>query len=65
MRVIEKTQSIVKGANNVKKQTAKQPIKLLFFRKAQVGGRRQVLRSVIISMHSAFFLPLFLMVGWL
>ena len=39
MKVIEKTQNVVKGANNVKKRTNKQTIKLTFFRKAQVGGR--------------------------
>ena len=59
MKVIEKTQNVVKGANNVKKRTNKQTIKLTFFRKAQVGGRYQVLLSVIISMHKRlFFLPL-------
>ena len=39
MKVIEKTQNVVKGANNVKKRTNKQTIKLIFFREAQVGGR--------------------------
>ena len=39
MKVMEKTQNVVRGVNNVKKQTNKQSIKLTFFRQAQVGGR--------------------------
>ena len=39
MKVIAETQNVVKGANNVKKRTNKQTIKLIFFREAQVGGR--------------------------
>ena len=39
MKVMEKTQNVVRGVNNVKKKTDKQSIKLTFFRQAQVGGR--------------------------
>ena len=38
MKVMEKTQNVVRGVNNVKKKTDKQSIKLTFFRQAQVGG---------------------------
>ena len=38
MKVMEKTQNVVRGVNNVKKKTDKQSIKLKFFRQAQVGG---------------------------
>ena len=38
MKVMEKTQNVVRGVNNVKKQTDKHSIKLTFFRQAQVGG---------------------------
>ena len=38
MKVREKTQNVVRGVNDVKKQTDKQSIKLTFFRQAQVGG---------------------------
>ena len=38
MKVMEKTQNVLRGVNNVKKKTNKQSIKLTFFRQAQVGG---------------------------
>ena len=37
MKVMEKTQNVVRGVNNVKKKRTKS-IKLKFFRQAQVGG---------------------------
>ena len=39
IKVMEKTQNVVRGVNNVKKQTNKQSIKLTFFPQEQVGGR--------------------------
>ena len=44
MKVREKTQNVLKGANNVKKRTNKQTIKLTFFRKAQnkLTGKMQM-----------------------
>ena len=38
MKVMEKTENVVRGVNNVKKQTYRRSIKLTFFRQAQVWG---------------------------
>ena len=58
MKVMEKTQNVARGVNNVKKQTNKQSIKLTFFRQAQVGeGNKSCLRSAIISMHRRLSFP--------
>ena len=37
MKVMEKTQSVVRGVNNMEKKTNKQSINLTFFRQAQVA----------------------------
>ena len=38
MKVMEKTQNVVRGVNNVKKQTDKQSIKLTFFSSSASWG---------------------------
>ena len=58
MKVMEKTQNVVRGVNNVKKQTDKQSIKLTFFVKRKLGDdNKSCLRSAIISMHRRLSFP--------